>query len=127
MKNLRYFLLGAVACIAGTAVAYPILDPAVGASVGSGYPSFGADTAQTIYTSSVTVGPFSPGLYAMTCGAKVWADQGASNVTATTSERRIPAEYVYPLKVDAVNGLYVAIIGTNGGGNTCIFSQDAYP
>ena len=127
MTKQRLLLLGALLVVTTSAIAYPILDPGVGATVASGYPSFGADTAQTIYTSSVTAGPFSAGLYAMTCGAKVWADQGASDVTATTSERRIPANFVYPIKIDASSGLYVAIIGTSGGGDTCIFSKDTYP
>ena len=106
---------------------YPILDPGNGATAGSGYPGWGADTVGTIYTTSTTIGPLAPGLYAFTCGAKVWVDQGTSAVVATTSERRIPAEYVYPLKVNGETDTYIAYIGTSGGGNTCVASKDVYP
>lgn len=134
MTRLRLFLLVAVFTVvaSGAAYAYAILVPEQGVAQGAGYPSFGADQAATIYTSSTTpFGPLTPGFYALSCGAKVWVDQGTSAVTATTSERRVPAEFVYPLKVMGVDNAgavdtYVAIIGTNGGGNTCNLSKDDY-
>lgn len=124
MTRLRFFLLGCISAVSLSAFGYAIIDPGVGVVSAGGYPSFGADTfVQPL--ANVTSGPFGAGLYAIACSNTVFADQGASNVTATTSERRIPSNFVYPLKVTGNGDTYLALIGTNGGA-ACSISADSY-
>lgn len=118
-------LLVAIGALWGAvAVGFPIIDPGSGAVQGSGYPAFGADTTVSVSTSSARVS-LSAGLYAISCPVVVYADQAtAESVVATTSERRIPANYVYPLRTDAEYGTWLALIA--GESSTCVISKDGY-
>lgn len=130
MTRLRYLLLGSVACIATTAIAYPILEPGTGAVQGSGYPGWGADIAVTVTAASTTSGltSLTPGFYALACSGTVFADQGTTGVAATTSERRIPGGYVYPVRVEGSwnSDDYIALISTGGVPSACVLSRDRY-
>ncbi len=135
MTRLRILLFLACAVVAGAfagqirdALAYPILDPGVGAVQGSGYPAFGADTTVTVTTTSQRLS-LPAGLYAISCPVTVYADQSTTeNVAAALTERRIPANYVYPLRTDGEYGTWVAFLATNAtmSGAVCNVSRDGY-
>ena len=132
MTRLRTFLLLACAVVAGallsevrSAVAFPILDPGQGVAQGSGYPAFGTDTVTAVAQGGALIGPLAAGLYAFNASTTCFADQGASTVTTSLiTDRRIPAGYVYPLRVDGVSDTYVAVMCT---ASTMVhISKDSY-
>ena len=120
MTRTRLFLFLALAVLTGavlgqirSAVAYPILDPGQGVAQGSGYPGFGTDTVTAVAQGGALIGPLAAGLYAFNASTTCFADQGASTVTTSLiTDRRIPAGYVYPLRVDGVSDTYVAVMCT---------------
>lgn len=87
------------------------------------YPAWGSDVAHPCTPTTSTISsPLAAGNYAVTCGAQAWGDQGDSSVTATTSERRIPADMPYPLRVTGTGDTSVAFICTSS--TTCWISKD---
>lgn len=88
------------------------------------YPAWGADVAVTCTGTTATSTQLAVGRYVVSCGATAWGDQGTSSVTATTSERRIPSGYVYPVRVDnTTTDGYIALICT--ASTACIISADS--
>ena len=126
---LRVFLgaLFGAMVVTASAIAYPILDPDGGVKVVAGYPSFGADVSVSVTATSSTSGlnALAAGLYVITCTEATHADQGATGVVATTSERLIPANTPYPLKIIGNADDYLALI-RNATSGTCIVSKDTY-
>lgn len=126
-KHLRWFLLGAALAVAVPAVGYPVLIPGQGAAQSAGYPSYAEDIAVTVTGTTTTagVGNMSAGVYVITCTEASHVDQGATGVTATTSERLLPAFGPYPLKITGNGDNYLAFI-RNAVSGTCIVSKDKY-
>ena len=87
------------------------------------YPAWGADVAVTCNVNSTVSSQLAAGRYVVNCGVVAFGDQGASTVSATTSERRIPANYTYPVRVDdTTTDGYIALLCT--ASTTCIISAD---
>ena len=88
------------------------------------YPAWGADVSVTCSLSSTVSSQLAVGRYVVTCGAVAFGDQGTSTVaTALGTERRIPSDYVYPVRVDdtTANG-YIALACT--ASTVCLISAD---
>ena len=87
------------------------------------YPRWSTDQAVTCSSASARTTVLARGNYVVTCPATAWGNQGSSSVTAVTlSDRRIPADYVYPVRVDAAGNDYVALVCT--ASVVCIVSLD---
>ena len=134
MSRFRFFLIAVALLFVGAVVGqirsadgYPIIDPGVGVVQAGGYPSWGDDVSVSLISQSsgTVTAALARGLYAVSCGSTCFADQGAYDVTATlTTERRIPAGFVYPLRVSGVSDTYVAFICT--ASTVCVISDDSY-
>ena len=93
-----------------------------------GYAVFSTDNAVTVSTTATTSGAaaLASGPYTITCDVASNIVQGTTGVTAaTTSKRRIPADYPYPVLVTGNADNYFSIRGTASG--TCVLSLDKYP
>ena len=116
--------LGGYLKFVGDAEAVGFVVPDAGVVDTGGYPRWGADISVSVSTTSTTSGlaALTKGVYTLTCDVASNADVGASGVTATTSDRRIPADYPYPVLIDSER--IMAIRGTASG--TCVLSLDSY-
>ena len=113
----------AVVVAVSVASAVPFKDGSEVVDTG-GYPELGADISVSVSTTSTTSGlaALSAGSYSLTCDVASNVDVGASGVTATTADRRVPADYPLPLMIR--NETIMAIRGTATG--TCVLSRDVY-
>ena len=128
MKYASAIVLALIMSTCGVAIAYPVIDLSTGAVRDSaGYPSWGADISVSVTAASTTTGTsaLAKGFYVVVCTTMTHVDQGTGAVVATTSERTIPANTIYPLKVTGASDEVVAWIRDSADG-TCILSNDTY-
>lgn len=126
-KFLSGLVLGVVAAAAASAFAVPFIDPGTGVADTGGYSGWGADIKVSVTSTSTTsgMGALTAGVYTLTCEEDTHADLGITGVTATTSERLIPAKTPYPVRIKANGDTHMALI-RNATDGDCILSRDTY-
>lgn len=113
--------------VAAEAFAMPTRDPGLREVVDiGGYPGWGADTAITCGAASGVTAALAAGLYVVTCDQPTSWDQGTTGVAATTSERFIPANAPYTIKILANADDILACIRRGSTDALCVISKDTY-
>ena len=125
-KQTTFLLILVLTMVAAVAVAYPVIDPNESMVRDSaGYPSWGADTAVNCNVNSTAAGPLANGFYIISCGNTAWGDQGTSTVAAAyQTERRLPANSLYPVRVTGASDTYIALLCT--ALTQCTISRDDF-
>ena len=113
----------AVVVAVSVASAVPFKDGSEVVDTG-GYMEWGSDIKVTVSTTSTTSGlaALTPGAYTVTCDVVSHGDVGSTGVTAGDTDRRIPADYPYPVMIR--NETIMALRGTTTG--VCNVSRDVY-